>query len=331
MPRFVAGQQTGPAPPGAGILTAIALLAVAAGARSQPEAPDRILSAVVGVRAEIPANARTARSLGQRRSGSGVVIDGEGLVLTVGYLVMESERVFVAPRPGEEPEVPARFVAYDHASGFGLVRAEGPLDVTPMPLGDSDEVAVGAPVMVASYGGRDAARPALLADRRPFAGYWEYLLDDALLVAPPHPLFGGAALISPAGELLGIGSLIVDDARLGDTPLPGNLFIPVNRLKPVLGELLARGRGPDPQPPWLFVRRVAEDGPAARAGVPVGAIIAAVDGEPVRTLEGFLRHVWGRGGPGVTVRLTLLVPDGSMTEVDVISEDRHRYLLDPRR
>lgn len=303
---------------------------------------DRILSAVVGVRSEVPDEARTAPSLGTRRSGSGVVIDGQGLILTVGYLVMESRRVFVATRPGEAPEISATFVAYDHATGFGLVRADEPLDVTPMALGDSDAAAVGSAVIIASYGGQEAARPALVVDRREFAGYWEYLLPDALFTAPPHALFGGAALISPAGRLLGIGSLIVDDARAGDDSAAGNMFIPVNRLKPILGELLVSGRGPPPFSPWLglhgeelqgrlFVRRVSPQGPADRAGVPVGAIVTAVNGAPVTTLAGYLRRVWSSGDPGVTVSLTLLTPDGSARELNIVSGDRYGYLLDPAR
>ena len=319
----------------AAALAAVAALAIAVPARGAEM--DRILSAVVGLRAEVPEDARTAPGLGTRRTGSGVVIDANGLVLTVGYLVMESSRIFVAPRPGEAPEVAADFVAYDHATGLGLARAREPLDVTPIPLGDSAAPTVGSPMIVASYGGAAGARPALLVDRREFAGYWEYLLPGALFTAPPHPLFGGAALIGTDGALLGIGSLIVNDARRGDEPVVGNMFIPVDALKPILGELLTTGRGPGPHRPWLglhseavdgriVVRRVSPEGPADEAGVMAGAIVTAVGGTPVRSLAGFYRAVWASGDAGAAVRLTLLTPGGDLRELTVRSGDRYAWL-----
>jgi S1-C subfamily serine protease len=300
----------------------------------------RILSAVVGLRAEVPEEARTAEGLGTQRTGSGVVIDARGLVLTVGYLVMEATHITVSARPGQDPDVPADFLAYDHATGLGLARAREPLDVTPMALGDSDATAVGSPVIVASYGGASHARPALLVDRREFAGYWEYLLEGALFTSPPHPLFGGAALIDVDGALIGIGSLMVNDARKGDEPVLGNMFIPVNALKPILGELLTTGRGPGPWRPWLglhcealdarvVVRRVSPDGPSERAGVMAGAIVTAVNDAPVRSLAGFYRAVWASGDAGATVRLTLLTPDGDLRDVAVESADRYGYLRLP--
>jgi len=314
------------------VLALTAYPACAAGAEM-----DRILSAVVGLRTEVPEDARTADGLGTRRTGSGVVIDASGLVLTVGYLIMESSRIFIAPRPGETPEVAADFIAYDHASGLGLARARAPLDVSPIALGDSDALAVGAPVIVASYGGAAGARPALLVDRREFAGYWEYLLENALFAAPPHPLFGGAALIDAGGTLLGIGSLIVNDARTGDEPLAGNMFIPINRLKPILGELLTSGHGPGPSRPWLglhseavdgrvVVRRVAPEGPAEQAGLTPGAIVTAVSDAPVSSLATFYRALWASGVAGAAVRLTVLTPEGDLRDVTVLSGDRHAYL-----
>jgi len=325
------------------LLALLALLAATEIARAQP--PERsvkhILSAVVGLRAQVPEEARTAAVLGTERVGSGIVIDGQGLVLTIGYLTLEADRVVLALRPGESPEVAAQVLAYDHDTGFGLVRAMEPLEgVSPIPLGDSDIPAVGSAVIIASYGGEDAARPALLADRREFAGYWEYLLDDALLITPPHPLYGGAALIHPSGTLIGVGSLIVRDATADGQPLTSNLFVPINRLKPILGELLTSGRGPAPHRPWLgiyteemngqlVVRRVAEDGPAHRAGVTPGSVIDTVGGQKVTTMADFYRKLWSLGGPGDPVPLTLLTLEGGVEQLSVTAGDRHRWLRIP--
>lgn len=317
------------------VLLALAVAAPALAATSRDV--QSILSAIVGVRAEVPPDARTAGALGTRRSGSGVVIDAQGLILTTGYLILEATRVTIATDSGRAPPVTAQVLAYDHDSGLGLLRATQPLDVTPMPLGDSDAHPRGAALIVASLGGAERVQPVLLVDRREFTGYWEYLLDNALFTSPPHPLFGGASLIDPDGALVGIGSLIVPDARLGDTPVPGNMFIPVNRLKTILGEMLATGRGPGPVRPWLgihseelagrvVVRRVTENSPAAQAGVPTGGVITAVAGQPVNGVADFYRKLWASAAPGDTVMLTLLTVDGGQRALAVTAGDRYRWL-----
>lgn len=318
----------------------LALVCAAAAPAAQPRDVHAIVSAVVAVRAHVPQSARTAQALGTRRSGSGIVIDARGLIVTTGYLILEASQVFVAPAPGDTPGIPAEVLAYDHDSGLGLIRAAAALDVAPMPLGDSDAVAAGAAVIVASHGGLAGVRPAVLVARREFTGYWEYLLEDALFTAPPHPLFGGAALIDPHGALLGVGSLIVPDAGRGETPIPGNMFIPVNRLKTILGALLTSGRGPGPARPWLgvhseevdgqlVIKRVTERGPAARAGLGAGLVIVAVAGTPVSGTADFYRKLWAAASPGDAVTLSLLAPDGSRREVAVTAGDRYQWLQLP--
>jgi len=309
---------------------------------AQPRDVQTILSAVVGVRSEVPQEARTAGTLGIRRSGSGVVIDATGLILTTGYLILEAARVYVTPRQERAAEVPAEILAYDHDSGFGLLRATQALAVTPMPLGDSDAFVQGATLIAASHGGAAAVQPAVLVSRREFTGYWEYLLENALFTAPPHPLFGGAALIDPGGALVGIGSLIVPDAAYGETLIPGNMFIPINRLKPILGALLSTGRGPGPARPWLgihsqdlagrvVIRRVTEHSPAAQAGVPVGGVIVAVAGAPVTGTADFYRKLWASARPGDVVTLSLLTTDGGQRDLTVTAGDRYQWLMLPPR
>jgi S1-C subfamily serine protease len=297
-------------------------------------ATDESLRGVVQVNAFIPNDARTASSLGTEREGTGVVIDDSGLVLTIGYLILEAIEVTV-----EDPDqqtVPASIVAYDHESGFGLIRANHALGVKPIALGDSTALTPMQPLLVVSHVGAFEAAGVYLVDRREFAGYWEYLLEEALFTSPPHAKFGGAALLDQGGRLVGIGSLFVNDAAFQDRPIPGNMFIPIDVLKPIMADLLTRGRRADPSRPWLglsmeehrgrlFVTRVAPDGPGEAAGIQPNDIIVGIDGAPIQGLGDFYRKLWGRGNAGITVPLDVL----HGTEVkprDVVSADRYRYL-----
>lgn len=297
---------------------------------------DSVLGAVVALHAEIPASARTADTLGMTRDGHAVVIDSDGLAVTIGYLVLEAERVTLTPAGGAP--VPARILAYDHATGFGLLRAEKPLGVRPMAMARSALAEVGDTVLVAGAGGAAHAIRSHIVSQRSFAGYWEYMLDEAIFTVPPHPVFGGAALIDAEGRLLGIGSLLVNDAAGPGEFSPGNMFVPIDLLKPILADLLADGRSSAPRHPWLglysqeapagglFVNRVAVDGPAQRAGVLPGSLVLAIDGRPIETLQGFYRSVWAAGEPGVTVNLTLIDPTGEPREVAVVTGDRAEWL-----
>ncbi len=293
----------------------------------------RVLSAVVGVRAQIPADARTAPTLGTERTGSGIAIDDNGLVVTIGYLILEAERVEVLLP--ERVAVPARIVAYDHDTGFGLVRAERPLEVHAIALGDSRPLTESEPVLIASFGGVGSVLPARVTSRRAFAGYWEYLLDNAIFTAPAYPVFGGAALLGADGRLLGVGSLAVSDAVAGEY-VPGNMFIPVEKLTPIMGDLLAHGRSTDRRRPWLgvyseefagrvVVRRVADGGPAAEAGIESGDVIIAVRGTPVTSMAEFYRRVWALGEAGTAVPITILNESG-IHRVTLQSMDRYDYL-----
>lgn len=310
-------------------LFALLLLSVqpAAGQRENP------LEAVVGVRATIPAESRSAATLGREREGSGVVIDDGGLVLTIGYLILEATEVGLLKADGVQ--VSADVVAYDAQSGFGLVRAREPLRIEPIRMGRSEEVAEGQAVLVAAFGGREAIRPAVVVSRREFAGSWEYLLEGAIFTAPIHPYFSGAALIGEDARLIGIGYLAVGSAGADGAYGPGNMFVPIERLAPILGDLLAEGRSPGPPRPWLglnaeevsgrlLVARVAEGGPAQRGGIRKGDIVVGVAGRPVSGLAEFYRAIWAQGEAGVAVTLTVL-QGASLKEIVLRSIDRYAH------
>jgi S1-C subfamily serine protease len=313
------------------VCLALLLLAGSHARAAEPDAdPARRLDAVVRVHAEIPAEARTARLLGTRRDGSGVVIDDAGLIVTVGYLITEAMAAEVTTTAGKASR--ADIVGFDTESGLGLLRAAEPLAVKPLPIGTATVLSEKTPVIVAGHGGAEAARPAVVVSRRSFAGYWEYLLEDAVFTAPPVPAWSGAALIAPDGKLAGIGSLIVADAAGG---FPGNMFIPIDRLHPVMGDLIALGR-PASSRPWLgaslqdrdgelVVLRVAPEGPAETAGIRHGDRVVAIDGSAVHDLAEFYRMLWGRGAAGITVKLTVQ-RDGEQHELGVTTLDRYRYL-----
>lgn len=294
----------------------------------------RSLDGVVQVTAHVPNDARTASSLGTTRAGSGVVIDSNGLILTIGYLIVEASEVEVSGTDAEP--VPARIVAYDHETGFGLLRAAHPLGVAPIPLGASSDVQRRQPMMVVSRAGELDAAGVYVVDRRDFAGYWEYLLEDAIFTSPPHGQFGGAALLDRQGRLVGIGSLLVNDAAVHERPIPGNMFVPVDQLKPIMADLLTRGRRADPGRPWLgltleehqgrvFVRRVSPDGPAAAAGLAPSDLILGIDGVAVNGLADFYRKLWGRGDAGIEVPLDVL-QGMAISPLVVKSSDRYRHL-----
>ena len=292
------------------------------------------LTAIVKIRSVVPESARTAAALGTEREGSGVVIDSEGLILTIGYLIMEAESIEVVV--GSADPVSASFVAYDHESGFGLLRFVPPVEVEPVELGRSTDLKEGDPVLVAAHGGVESARRAYVLSRGEFAGYWEYLLDSAIYIAPAHPQFGGAALIGPDGRLLGIGSIFTRLTVPGYGQVPGNMFVPVDLLKPIWQSLVETGRSRFPIRPWLgvfleeshgrvIVTRVAADSPAEKAGLQSGDIILTVNGGPVSTLANCYRSIWALGNAGVKVPLEILKRT-QIQPLQVQSADRYQYL-----
>ena len=317
------------------VLGAVVMTALAStGAAGQAPTLDALVGAVVGITTFINPDARTAESLGRTREGSGVIIDEDGLVLTIGYLMVEAHAAEVVTHAGRT--VPANVVGYDFDSGFGLLRAVEPLRLKPIQMGKSADVKESDPVLVASAGGMQGVAAAHVVAKREFAGNWEYLLDEAIFTAPPHPAWSGAALISREGKLVGVGSLIVGDAPGKGEAAPGNMFVPIDRLPPILADLIADGRTSATPRPWLgvttveahgalLVSRVTPGGPAEAAGVQRGDVIAGVGGTPVRTMADFYRKVWARGPAGTTVPVDIM-QDSGLKSVDIKSMNRLDHL-----
>ncbi len=294
------------------------------------------LNGVVALRAEIPDDAFTAQILGTDRTGNGVVIREDGLILTIGYLITEAANVWLTANDGSV--VPGHPLAYDFATGFGLVLPLGRLGLPVVERGSAALVAADDDVYVLGHGGRAHALKAAVFAKREFAGFWEYVLDSALFTTPPHPEWSGAALLDDDGRLVGIGSLLLQE-RLGDDTVDGNMFVPVDLLEPILDDLVRTGRRTGAPRPWLgmytvdrdgrlMVNGLATGGPAERAGVQAGDLVVAVGGARVTGLADLFRQVWRQGPAGAEISLTL-ARGGAPVYVRVASGDRNDFLKKP--
>jgi S1-C subfamily serine protease len=297
---------------------------------------DHALTSIVGLHSIIPADAFSADTLGTERAGNGVVID-DGLVLTIGYLITEAETVWLHLADGRV--VPGHALGFDQVTGFGLVQALGRLDIEPLALGSSSATAIGDSVILGGAGGRTRSVASRIVTKQEFAGYWEYLLDEAIFTHPAHPNWGGTGLISASGELIGIGSLQLERER-DNTPEHVNMVVPIDLLKPVLDDLRQFGRVNRAPRPWLgmysteidnriVIVGISAKGPAERAELKAGDVILAINGERITNQADFYRKLWALGPAGVDVPLTVH-HQGVTFDVVLASIDRTRLLKAPR-
>ena len=303
-------------------------------AGAQPASIEDLVGAVVRIKTFINPDGRSVSNLGRERDGSGILIDENGLVLTIGYLMVEAHAAEVTTSTGRT--MPASVVGYDHDTGLGLLRTIEPLKLKALPIGTAADLKEGDPVLVSSFGGVGMVAAVRVASRRVFAGSWEYLIDRAIFTAPAHPAWSGAALINRGGKLVGVGSLIVGDAAGNKDNSPGNMFVPIDVLMPIFGDLLANGRVSGPGKPWigvsademagrLTVSRVTPESPAEKAGIKRGDVVVGIGGEVTTTLPDFYRKLWSLGSAGVSVPLDVL-QSGNSRRIDVPSAHRLDHL-----
>lgn len=304
----------------------------------------RTLASVVSIKSRVPADAFSARTLGTEREGSGVVIGDKGLVLTIGYLIGEADSIWITTATGRV--VQGHGLAYDFETGFGLVQALGRLEAPAIPLGAAalPEAGTNTVLAAAPHSGRHAAEGGALAcsivAKEPFAGYWEYLLEEALFTAPAHPSWGGAALIGEDGTLIGIGSLVLQHRDSKGRRLDLNMAVPIGLLHPILNDMTSFGRVNKPARPWLglycadqeegiIVASVASKGPAEKAGIRAGDRIVGIGGEDAADLAALWRRLWSLGHAGVLVQVAV-ERDGRRFSLPVTSADRTRFMKAPR-
>jgi S1-C subfamily serine protease len=309
-------------------------LTIAPAAQAQTASVEDLVSAVVRIKTFINPDGRSIANLGREREGSGILIDENGLVLTIGYLMVEAHAAEVVTNAGRT--VPAAVVGYDHETGFGLLRTIEPLKIKAMPIGKAAGLNEGDPVLAASFGGLAMVAPVRVVSRRLFAGSWEYMIERAIFTSPPHPAWSGAALISRDARLVGVGSLIVGDSTGNKDSSPGNMFVPIDGLLPILGDLLANGRASGPGKPWLgvnadevggrlIVSRVTAASPAEKAGIKRGDVVVGIGGEVTTTLPAFYRKLWSLGAAGVSVPLDV-IQGGDTRRLDIPSAHRLDHL-----
>jgi S1-C subfamily serine protease len=302
----------------AALWLSIAIFALAIDTRvaaAQNLSLEELVSGVVRIKAFINPDGRTRQNLGREREGSGVIIDSTGLVLTIGYLMVEAHAVEVTGSDGRT--VPAEVLGFDHETGLGLLRTLAPLKARPLVFGKASDLKERDPVLIASFGGREGVGLANVMAKREFTGSWEYLLTEAIFTSPPHPAWSGAALINQEGKLVGVGSLIVGDTTGKGDGVAGNMFVPIDVLLPILADLISSGRVSGPGRPWLgltteesggrlMVSRVVPEGPAEKAGLKRGDVIVGVAGAAPVNLADFYRKIWAVGDAGVTVPVDVM-------------------------
>lgn len=299
---------------------------------------DTVLNTMVTISSRIPEDAFTAETLGTERAGNGVVISDRGVVLTIGYLVSEAEEVWIRANDGQL--FPGHVLAYDQETGFGLVQALARMDLPVAKMGKATNASVGDSVLVAGAGGRQRSVAATIVARQEFAGYWEYIIDDALFTVPAHPNWGGTGVFNSDGELIGIGSLHLEQGTEENSGEHMNMIVPLNLLEPILPELMKYGRRKQPPKPWLGLYATeledrivivgrSQRGPARKANLHNGDIVAAVGGTEVTSLANLYRLIQAQGEAGAIVPLTI-ERDGQTLQIDIKSDDRTRLFRPPQ-
>jgi S1-C subfamily serine protease len=299
---------------------------------------ERALSSVLLISSVVPETAFSAATLGTERAGNAVLIGEDGLVLTIGYLVNEANSIWLRSNDGKV--LPGDVIGIDNSTGFALVRALGRFNLPALPLGNSDTALIGEEVVVAGGGGRKRSVAAHVAARQQFAGYWEYLVENAIFSSPAHPNWGGTAVIDDKGELVGIGSLQIEQSKGKGQAENINMSVPINLFKAAMNDMLSMGQPKGPPRPWLGVYAtenqnkvvlmgIADRGPAKKADLRTGDIVLSVAGGPVVDLSSFYKRLWALGAAGVEAPLTV-VRYGRKLDVTVKTADRGRMANSPR-
>jgi len=288
----------------------------------------------MALHALVPETAMTSELLGTERNSHAVQISQDGLLLTVGYSVMEASEIWLTNRKGQTTE--AILLAQDYDSGLALLRPLSPIGLLTLETATTDKLHEGQELSVLASNEKELIPVDLFAVEE-FAGRWEYVLDRGLFTFPLYERWSGAALLDSAGKLVGLGSLALGMRNPEGEVEPGNLFIPVELVMPHIEHLRDHGQKPGTLRPWLgtlveehdselYVVGLYHGAPAARAGIKPGEIILSVARQPVTSMAGFFRSIWHYGPAGTAIPLTL--SDGNKTrEVVLDTTDRNSFFM----
>ena len=288
----------------------------------------------MALRSLVPDSAMTAELLGTERNSHAVQISADGLLLTVGYSVIEANEIWLTNRKGQTSE--AIILAQDYDSGIALLKPASPIGLHFFETATNHILKAGEELFIAASEEEELV-PVTLNSVGEYSGRWEYLLERALFTLPLYERWSGAALLNSQGQLCGIGSLALGMQNSEGYIEPGNMFIPVDLVTPHLHFLQSHGKKPGQLRPWLgtlieehnaeiFIVGIYHGAPAALAGVRPGDIIKAVNGIPVTSVADFLRTMWRQSTAGEEIPL-LLSNGKDSREVILESTDRNSFFV----
>jgi serine protease Do len=254
-----------------------------------------------------------------RGLGSGVIVSADGLVITNNHVIADADKIRVL-LPGKR-EVDARVIGTDPKSDVAVLRLQGVKGLRPIPLGDSDKARLGDLVLAIGnpFGvGQTVTMGIVSAKGRANMGivdYEDFIQTDAAI----NPGNSGGALVNMRGELIGINTAIL--SRTGGYQGIG-FAIPTNMVRPIMASLVKHGRvvrgwlgvmiqdvDTDlaramklPSRTGVLISDVTPGGPAAKAGLRRGDLVAKINGQDVDSASK-LRNLVAAAGVGARAKV----------------------------
>lgn len=287
-----------------------------------------VVPATVSIRSVTPQRHPSARLLGTERMGSGAIIDAEGHILTVGYVVMGARTIEVTLP--DQQQFPATLVCQDFESGIAILQTPA-RDLPTVPLGHSSSLKEGDKVIIvaATDQTQRMASPGFISALRPFEAYWEYMLDQAILTTAMNPGFGGGPLLDSLGQMIGVLSLNLNSTKEMTLAIPIDLFHRVKEGVFTFGSITDRRPRPwvgmysEPVEGGVAVIGLIPNGPASRAGMEVKDVILEVNNAEATGRRELYELMWrNRAGD----ELTFTVQRGEeVLDIRVTSMDRAEF------
>lgn len=276
----------------------------------------------------VPSQHPSVAVLGDERMGSAALVDPEGFLLTVNYVVIGGREILATFPDGGR--YPAEIVAQDFDSGIAVLSI--PVRDRPVAnLGDSRRLAVGQDVFILASTEPKVRRvgSGVVTDLGPFDAYWEYMLDSAIQTSAFNPGVGGGPLFDARGRMLGVTSLNLGQIGRFSLAIPVHLFTEHREDLLRFGRVARRRRRAwvgfylQPTESGLQVAGVVPEAPASRSGIHEGDVILAVNFREVATRPELYHEMWQHEA-GEPLRFTIL-REGRRTTLEVVTVDRAEF------